>query len=315
MKRIILTLFLFLILIFVAARTIDLQKTYQLLLTFPKLQLLTLTVILMLISLIKAWRFQILLNQAGVKITFIQTTKVYLAGQATTSLPAGETIRGWLLKKEVGAKLSQVSGPVLTQAFFEFISASIIFLSLSMYFGVLRRPAVAALAVVIILVFILINEKLLNLILRKLERVSFIKKQAKALHLAQETIRNAFLKPGTKRLSLDFLKVLSIGVLTNALGGLLVLLILNAFKLDFNLLKSVFVYSSSTVLSSVSGLIPAGLGVTEGGMTGVLYLTKVDTSTAFASVLIFRLITLVFYMLIGIFCLLIFYRKDIFKKT
>lgn len=76
-------------------------------------------------------------------------------------------------------------------------------------------------------------------------------------------------------------------------------LVLRGFDTDVGLLATSFVFASSSILGAVS-LLPGGLGVTEGSMTGLLSVFGVGRATATSATLVVRAVTLWFSVLLGV---------------
>ncbi len=292
--------------LFTLIKAVDLSQLGELLIDFPRSSIAVLCFLSLLISFIKAWRFSFLLKNNQVKISFSQVLKVYFAGQATTPLPGGEALRSLLLKKEIGVRVSDTSAAVITQAFLEFSSAAILLVIGSFLLNLERVPAVIALFAVFLMGFFLTHPGALNKIVKFVNKVKRTKSFTDQIQEAQRDIRqNVFDK--------IFLRVLTLAILTNFLGGLMIYIIVIAYNLDLNFIQSTFVYCTSVVVSSLSGIIPAGFGFTEGGMIGVLLLSKVQLSEAIALVVIFRLINVIFYVLVGLIFLGLFYGHSFIR--
>src|SRR5687767_1797426 len=107
------------VLILLVSKTVDLQEVRKLLIKFPKDTLISLLGLSLAISLLKAYRFYILLRRAKIKISFLQTMKSYIAGHTTTPLPGGETLRALLIHKETGTDIVRPAGPILALAYID----------------------------------------------------------------------------------------------------------------------------------------------------------------------------------------------------
>ena len=83
---------------------------------FPKERIVFLCLLSIIISVLKSWRFFILLRKNNVKVKFWQICKVYIAGQSTTPIPGGEIFRSILLKHETGVDTKQTSGAGVMKA-------------------------------------------------------------------------------------------------------------------------------------------------------------------------------------------------------
>lgn len=315
MKRIILSLGIFVVILFFLSRAIKLQVLLDSLFLFPKIPLLFLCLLSIGISLLKAWRFQLLLHTNNIPINFWQTCKVYLAGQVTTPLPGGEAFRAVLLKNEVGAKIKDTSGAVVTQAFLEFISAAVLAVAGSFHFKLFRGSAVATAFLLVFMLVILLNESILSHIVSWLSKMKKLQRLGRNLLAMQKDIQRNILGDNTWVPSQVFLKVLIIAVIAHLLGGIMIYIIAVNYHLRLNIFQSIFVYTSGIVITAIAGVVPGGLGFIEGGMVGLFVLLGIAFSNAITVVIMFRLITLVFYMLIGLVVYLVFYRNIFVRKV
>jgi uncharacterized protein (TIRG00374 family) len=76
------------------------------------------------------------------------------------------------------------------------------------------------------------------------------------------------------------------------------------------LLPATFIYAFSTAAGALA-MMPGGLGVTEGGLTGLMQVLsshKVSAADASAVTILTRLATLWFAVLVGVACLLLYMR-------
>jgi uncharacterized protein (TIRG00374 family) len=85
-------------------------------------------------------------------------------------------------------------------------------------------------------------------------------------------------------------------------------LIINSFPgVALEFYAALFIYAFSILIGAVS-MIPGGLGVTEGAMTGLMVLLNVPKATAFAATLLVRLATLWFAVVLGLVTTAVFRR-------
>ena len=89
-------------------------------------------------------------------------------------------------------------------------------------------------------------------------------------------------------------------------------LVTYGYSVDISLNLATFIYSFSTIAGAIS-MLPGGLGLTEGSMTGLLILNKIPKDIAVAITIIIRFATLWFAVAIGLISLYIFQKKD--RKT
>ena len=303
--RLALSAFLLGVLIYIVSRSINSDQLWFLIFRFPKKQLLILCLISSLVTVLKAWRFLTLLLTSDIEISFWEALRIYAAGGAITPIPGGEAVRGILIKKETGTKISYTVGPIISQAYLEIISAAILTLIGSLIFRVLRIPATIILILLLGLAFILSRQDIFNFIFEHLKKFKSLKKK---LMPAQKHIEQLIFDEQK-----NLVKVFLVSIITHLIGGLLIVIISNAYNIEINFLESFFIYSASIIIQGLS-ISPGGIGFTEGGIIGLLLIFKVNFHQALAITLIFRAVTLFFYILVGILFLVIFYGKAIIFK-
>jgi uncharacterized protein (TIRG00374 family) len=309
--RILLSLFLLAILIFVTGKAVDLHELPARIMSLPMTTIVELIAITLVISILKGWRFLLLLRNTNIPVTFWQTMKTFIAGQAITPLPGGEAIRGVLLKEETGTTILKTTGPVITQAYLELASATVLMLIGSFVFKYFRFPAVAICLILIGLAIVLNSEKILEMINQKFEKLKIINKFLAKIKRAQKDIKANFYDPDSHLPDKVLVRALGISLIAHLFGATLIWIIAQALGTNLGFFESLFIYSTALVIQGVGTISPGGLGLTEGGMTGILLLFGITASVAIVIVLIFRTITLLFNIFLGLTFLGIFYSKQL----
>lgn len=314
--RILFTIIILLVLGVFVAKSVDLPQIITLLKNFPIPTLLTIIILAIAILVLKAARFIFLLKIASIPVTFWEATKVSLAGQATSSLPAGEMLRGYLIRKEAKIDMARTAGPILMQGLLE-VSTALVFTAVgSIFIKELRIPALILLVIISIVFFLLFHETFLHKFLEKLPNIKFLDRITRKIISIHKKIHSTMIsnkKGGFKTAIIQTVLVISI---SNIIGGVMIYLISTAFSANLTVFQSIFVYSSSIVISTIGGITPGGLGFTESGMTGILLLFGNNFTVSIAIVLLFRLMTFVFSTASGIIFLCVFYGKELmFKKN
>jgi uncharacterized protein (TIRG00374 family) len=297
-------------------KAVNLTELRHHLAQFPLSFLFLLCLLSMGISLLKSWRFLLLLKKNDVPVSYWQITKVYFAGQATTPLPGGEAFRAFLLKKELGVDIKKTSSAVIMQAFLVFFSSAIIGIFGSIYYGLLLNVAFITLLLLIFLLYLIANKTLVTklITLMRNSKHNKIKKHSQSLSLVYGGIRNNLFHRGSEKLpGWTFVSTVAIGIGSNILGGFMIFLITRGYGIELPYLMCFYIYAMSVIIAAVSGIVPGGIGLTEGGISGLLVLMKIPLVKAVPIVLIYRFINLVFYIVIGIVFFLIFYGKSYFK--
>ena len=305
-------IFIAIAIIFILSRTVSLSTLEDQLTSFPKSQLVLLCLLSIGISVLKSWRFFLLLRKSDISVSFWQIVKVYIAGQATAPLPGGEAFRSVLLHQETGVDRVKTSGPVIMQAFLVFVSSAVIAIIGSLYYGILINIALLSVIILLVVLYILGNKNHLDALLTKLQKFQKFRKHSEMAKTIHTNIRHNMIHRGSDKLpSVTFLYTIGIGILSNIVGGGIIYIIAHAYAVNITLLLSIYIYAMSVIIAALSGIVPAGIGLTEGGITGLLLLLHITVSKAFLIVIMYRIINLVFYLLIGIVFLLLFYSKNL----
>ena len=156
---------------------------------------------------------------------------------------------------------------------------------------------IAGASIVLISIFVMISsKKLFQNVLKMIGKIKFTQKYTVPLSESYETIQTS-----TKG-KIVFTSILTTSAywLLESLGVYFILL-----SFDINLLNYVHViatYTSSLILGAAS-FIPGGLGVVEGSLVGLLNFQGVDISDAFVLVVLIRLFTLWYSVIIGFIAL------------
>lgn len=297
----------FLIIIMLISKSVKFEDLREVLITLPKGNLAFFLGISILISIFKAWRFLILLNNSKINISYWGTLKAFIASQTLTPFPGGEAFRGILVHKQSGTPVVTTAGPVIIQAFLEFFSAGLVVLIGSLFVKELRVPALVAGSLVVVLAYISLHKQTIKILERFLPAIKLIDKILKQLFFVQNQIKKDFFKRGI------FVKSFLLSMFNIFLGGYLVYSVAGGYEVDLNFLKSILVYSSSIVIQTLAGFSPGGVGFTEGGMLGILLLFDINLTKALAVVLVFRAVTLVFSFVLGALFLVLFYSSLLIK--
>ncbi len=231
----------------------------------------------------------------GINISKKVSAGVFLSGLSMSVTPAklGEAFKSYLLKEISGVEISKTVPIVFAERITDLIG--LIILASVSYSAFRYGKEVLFVTIFVISVIILVIQskelwlKLINL------NFSPIAKFAGTLNnLYESTYTLLKLKP--------LVMAIAISTFSWFFECLALHFVLKGFGLDLPILLSVFTFSFSTVAGAVS-MIPGGLGVAEGSMTGILILTGIPKAIAVASTFIIRFCTLWFGVLVGIITL------------
>lgn len=314
--RLILSLGLLGVLIYIISKSLNITDLQSVLWAFPKEQLVLFALISFLISLLKSWKFFLILKQNNVDLSFLSNLKAFLCSQALTPLPGGEMVRSFLIHKETGESVLKTTGPVFTQAFLEIFFSALVLIIGSFYFNAFRIPSTIVLVLMALVTYLIIHPRLLNQLLSYLPKNKWFEKMPERIQVIQKGIRNGLLDTDHKKIRPNpiLLNLVGLSLMTNFLGGLLLLLIAQSYNADLNILQAIYIYSAGIVIQGVGTVSPGGLGFTEGGMTGLMLLFNIELSKALASVILFRIVTFFFSIILGLILMTIFYTKLLHPK-
>lgn len=242
--------------------------------------------------LLKALRWHYYLRLSDVRLSWWRSSAAYLAGQWFTFTPAGELVRSYLLHDRYGVPIDRSAPTVACQALMDFASLALV--------GFLASLWVPALVPVVlpvaggVLAFI---AALLFPLPRRWLRVTPV---AGRLPLVRSRRVQALLAHADTLLAWrPTLVGLALGLPAVAAGaGTLLAAGLALHVEGWQPLHALVVYSMAQLLGGIS-IFPQGLGVTEASGTALLTLLEVPAFQAASAVLLFRLCTLGWSILLG----------------
>jgi uncharacterized protein (TIRG00374 family) len=242
-------------------------------------------------------RWNFLLKNSGISIPVRENIKIYLAGFAFV-LPAkfGELIKSQILKTKYDVPHKTTTSLVLTERLYDLAGAvAVSFLGL-LSIGMGAYIIVIALLILIVVFAVISSRTIFNHIISLVGRIKFLRRFEDPLSDSYETVRIS-----TRG------KMAFVGITTSSISWLLeslaVYCILLAFDIDIiNYFAVVATYASSLILGAAS-FIPGGLGVAEGSLLGMLSSQGVEISMAFVLVVLIRVFTLWYSVIVGLFSL------------
>lgn len=267
----------------------------------PNLKTEYLPIILILIP--SSWlflflRWNLLLKNSNIKIPLKENLKIYFAGFALAVTPGkfGELIKSQIMKTKFDVPHRTTSSLVLVERLYDLAGAIVVSFIGILLIGI-GEYVIAGASIVLISIFVMISsKKLFQNVLKIIGKIKFTQKYTVPLSESYETIQTS-----TKgKIVLTSILTTSAYWLLESLGVYFILL-----SFDINLLNYVHViatYTSSLILGAAS-FIPGGLGVVEGSLVGLLNFQGVDISDAFVLVVLIRLFTLWYSVIIGFIAL------------
>jgi len=99
-----------------------------------------------------------------------------------------------------------------------------------------------------------------------------------------------------------YAKSLGFSVTAWLLESLAVFLVFLGFEIDLSLPSVILIFTVSSIIGGLS-MLPGGIGLTEGGMVGLLLLEGIDYTSAVSVVIMVRIVTLWYSVILGLIVL------------
>jgi len=246
---------------------------------------------------IRALRWDTFLKTLNINIKMKESISLFFAGLGFGITPGklGEVIKSHLLKKDHNQAISKTAPIVLVERYYDLVGLLIISV-LGIWFLEIELTIIITSFVIIIVALIISQQKsLVFKILEKLDKISFLKKIVKKLFETFDTI-HFLLKPKL------YAKSIGYSVTGWLIESFAVYLIFLGFNIDLNLPTIILIFAVSSIIGGLS-MLPGGIGLTEGGMVGLLLLEGIDYTSAISVVLLVRIVTLWFSVAIGLIVL------------
>lgn len=240
-------------------------------------------------------RWVLVLKNYHIEIPFKDNLLIFFTGYAFAISPgkSGELIKSVLLKEKFGIKRSITVPLVVAERFYDIVGALIVSFFGMIFLGFDFLPIVIGAATILSLAYVLIySQSVFNSILKIVSKISFLNKFIEPFKDSR-----IILKKSTKGNMAIFSILLTVVYrLIESVGVLLVLL---AFDIDIlHYLALTAIYATSIILGNVS-LIPGGVGITEGSLTGLFSLQGIELSIAIVLSISIRFFTLWYAVIVG----------------
>lgn len=278
------------------------------LLNFPLSYLPLLLALAFLNYLLRYFRWQIYLKALGVDIAPWKSFQVFMAGLTMTVTPgkAGEALKAHLLRPETNNAWSVGLPAVFAERLTDLMGVVIL---VALGLGVIpvgRDVAFSGMVLCVVLFLIFSRPAFFRAFVRLLAKVPRMAERSEKL---LEMYTNVH-----KLLSLRLLVgSLLISVVAWFAECMVLYFSLIACGDELNIVQSTLVYSLSTLVGALS-MLPGGLVVTEGSMTGLLYLFGVQLNRGTMVTLVVRFCTLWFAVFVGVIFVFFLHRTQQFRS-
>lgn len=243
---------------------------------------------------IRGIRWNMLLKSLDINITIKQSLGIYFAGLAFGITPAkiGEVVKSYMLKKNHSQSISKTAPIVFIERYYDLVGIILISL-IGIWFVNLEKITIILLFIGAVIILVISQRRnLVESILKKISTIPILKKYLVNILLTFDSI-HALLRPRI------YTKGIAYSIFAWGIESLAVYMIFQGFKIELDFPIVVLIFTISTIIGGLS-MLPGGIGVTEGGMLGLLLLYNIDYTTAFGLVLMVRVFTLWFSVIIGL---------------
>ncbi len=241
------------------------------------------------------------MRKLGIKIYGFKSFLIFTSGLTMSITPGkfGEALKSYLLKLTDNVRISRSAPIVLVERLTDFIALVILAVYGSFYFKY-GAGAIIAIGVVLILgVFIISQRKIFYFLLDRVSKV-IGEKFTEKIRVAYDSIAELV---GVKIL----IPAILISILSWSFECVGFYIVIKSYAVDFSPGLATFIYSFSTIAGVIS-MLPGGLGFTEGSMTGLLVLNRIQKNVAVAMTIIIRVATLWFAVVLGLISLYLFQK-------
>lgn len=251
-------------------------------------------------DLLRFIKWDYLLKVLGIDLPRKESAAVFFGGLSMAITPGkvGELFKSFLVKKLTGEEMSKTTPVVVVERFTDLLAVTLLASVGVAYFryGVIALIAVTALALASIL--IVQNRDFSLWLIDKLSHVPLIRNY-------KDSVRN-FYENSHRLLQLPrLIFTVAISLLSWGSECVAMYFIFAGLGIGQTLLLSTFIFTFSSVMGAAS-LIPGGLGVAEGSMTGIMIaVAGLSKTFAVSATLLIRLSTLWFAVFIGLITLLL----------
>lgn len=256
---------------------------------------------------LRSIRQQIFLHSLGVDIPTKFNVILYISGLSMLLTPgsSGTMIKSYILNKKFGAEYSKTIPVVITEKFHDLL-VPLLLISFALFLITISSEvqfiAILASLIMILLYFVFVRkQKLLNRIIHKTSKINFLNK------FQQNFLENytSFQILSKKK---PFILGFVIGLIAIFVDGLAIYFGFLALGINFSYFDSLVTVYAANILGLIS-FVPAGFGVVEVSLLGLLLQSGFVLSVASSMVLITRLSSAWFQIILGIVAQLYLLRK------
>lgn len=241
-------------------------------------------ILIILRTIIFAYRFHLLVNKIGISLTFRDSCKIYLAGLSMIITPGGigALIKSHILKNKTGHSYSSTSSIIIYEKWLDATAIIIMISLLLVWVTMIESIAVIGVGIVvnIILFSLMKGTKGIGKINQIVEKISFLKN--KTINIKE--YGDAVNKLSNTKNNVCFVLL---SLIPKIITGAIVFLIFRSFGLELDIFTTSQIFFTSQLIGILS-LIPGGIIITDSSLLGLLLIQGMEFSDASILVVIIR---------------------------
>ena len=244
-------------------------------------------------------KWHLLLKNCGIDIPLKKSISIFLSGSAFTTITPGQIgalMKSQILKTSFNIPHTRTVPIILVENVYDLIGAIIASIMGVIILGIEPYLIIIAISVLAIIFFFMYYRPASNLFFKRISKTKFFSRYVEDISEFEKIIRkstNLKIAITCILLSITYWFIISIAVHYT-------LIAFDINMLDY--LQVLAIYTTSILLGAIS-FIPAGLGVAEGSITGLLTLNGIDVSTALILTIMIRILTLWYSVAVGFIAL------------
>lgn len=242
-------------------------------------------------------RWHIFMNNITTKIPFRRNTIYFLSGFSMLLTPGrmGEIIRSPFIKRDYDIPVTKTATIVFVERFYDLLAVIIIVAFALTFVNLPKTLLLVPIAIISIMIILIVNKQLLLKFMMKLNSIKILNNKVPNVEESFELI-SKLLK--SKNLVIGLSTTLGV-VIVEAIG---VFFLLKSFDTTLDFLTLTAIFHISNFIAAAS-MIPGGLGVLEGGFSGLLILYEIPNTIAISAAVLLRIIATGLFSIIGLVCL------------
>ena len=243
----------------------------------------------------KVFRQRVLLSRLDIHVSLKENFLIFLYGLSMQATPGGlgSMIKSQFIKENYGHSLLKTMPIILVERFHDLFSVITILTVLVFFYPIFEVQLVLVILIPFLgfVYFAVRYKRILEYLVNRILKFRFLKKFFGNLFESQDTLEIL----SEKKILLSCWGISMLGLIFEAYS---IYFSFRAFGLEFDIIKTTLITFTSLVIGAIS-LIPAGIGLTEASLIGLLLSFQVELSTASSLAIFIRLTTIWFATLLG----------------